>query len=352
MEAFQLEFLPSRVVFGAKAAASIRGEVARLGCVRPMVLASPPQEDLARSIADQLVGLDVSVFADAAMHTPITVTEDALAKVEAARSDVLVSIGGGSAIGLGKAIALRGDLPQIAVPTTYAGSEATPILGETVNGRKVTQRSPRVLPEVIIYDVALTLSLPVALSVTSGVNAIAHAAEALYARNRNPLSDALACDGIRALGRSLRRIVDDPHDGEGRSDALYGAWACGMCLGSTEMSLHHKLCHTLGGRFDLPHSELHCVLLPYSLAYNASAAPVAMMKVAEALGVEDAPTGLWEMSRSLGAPSSLQQIGMPFAAVEWAARATLESRYPNPAPLVEEDIRTLLERAFHGRAPN
>ena len=186
------------------------------------------------------------------MHTPVDATEKALAVVRERAADALVAVGGGSTTGLGKAIALRTDLPQIVLPTTYAGSEMTPILGETSGGAKTTQRSPKVLPEVVIYDVDLTLGLPPAVSATSGMNAIAHAVEALYAKDRNPVISMMAEEGISALARSLPRISADPHDREARSGALYGAWLCGTCLGAVGMALHHKLCHVLGGMFDLP----------------------------------------------------------------------------------------------------
>ena len=188
--------------------------------------------------------------------------------------------------GLGKAIALRTDLPQIVLPTTYAGSEMTPILGETKDGVKTTQRTPKVLPEVVIYDVDLTLGLPPAIAATSGMNAMAHAVEALYAKDRNPVISLMAEEGIRSLARALPGIAEDPQDREARSDALYGAWLCGTCLGAVGMALHHKLCHVLGGAFDLPHAETHTIVLPHAVAYNASAAPDAMDRVARALGAE------------------------------------------------------------------
>jgi alcohol dehydrogenase class IV len=182
-------------------------------------------------------------------------------------------VGGGSTTGLGKAIALATGLDQIVVPTTYAGSEMTPILGQTERGVKTTQRSPAILPEVVIYDVDLTLTLPPALTATSGLNAIAHAVEALYAQDRNPIVSLMAEEGIAALARSLPVLVDAASDLAARSDALYGAWLCGACLGAVGMALHHKLCHTLGGSFDLPHAETHAVVLPHAVAYNSAAAP-------------------------------------------------------------------------------
>ena len=353
MEPFVYTALPARVVFGAGTLARVAEEVQRLGCGRALVLSTPPQERDARALADRLGALAAGVFAEAAMHTPTQVTERGLAVARELRADSLVALGGGSTTGLGKAIALRTDLPQLVIPTTYAGSEATPILGETQDGRKTTQRSPKILPEVIVYDVDLTLTLPPALSVTSGMNAIAHAVEALYAEEANPVISMLAEDGIAAISRALPRIVADPRDPQARSDALYGAWLCGTCLGSVGMALHHKLCHVLGGTFDLPHAETHTVVLPHAAAYNAPAAPEAMARVARALGTsQNAPQGLFDLARSLGAPTSLREIGMPESGLDEATDHAVASPYWNPRPIEREAIRALLDDAWQGRRPN
>jgi maleylacetate reductase len=348
---FVYSALPAKVVFGFGVLAQVADEVRGLGCSRAIVLSTPQQQDSAYALKAQLGALGVEVFAGAAMHTPVEVTERALEVVRAIGADCTVALGGGSTIGLGKAIALRTDVPQIAVPTTYAGSEATPILGETRDGLKTTQRTLKVLPEVVIYDVDLTLTLPVSLSATSGVNAIAHAVEALYTREANPINSLIAEEGIRGLAQALPRIVDHPQDLEARSDALYGAWACGMCLGAVGMALHHKLCHILGGAFDLPHAETHTVILPHALAYNAAAAPEAMARVAGALGVADAPRGLYDLALALGAPTSLQALGMLEADLHRAAELACASPYWNPRAIEWPAIRVLLDDAFFGRPP-
>src|SRR6185312_5435248 len=220
------------------------------------------------------------------------------------------------------------------------------ILGETKDGLKTTQKSPKILPEVIVYDVDLTLPLPPGLSTSSEMNAIAHAVEGLYTQDANPIVSLMAEEGIRALGAALPRIVRDPADVEARSDALYGAWLCGVVLGSVGMALHHKLCHTLGGTFDLPHAETHTVVLPHAAAYNAPAAPGAMARAARALGVTDAPQGLYDLAKGLGAPLALKDIGMPEAGLDRVANP-----YWNPRPIERAAIRALLDDAFHGRRP-
>jgi alcohol dehydrogenase class IV len=224
-------------------------------------------------------------------------------------------------------------------------------LGETQDGRKITQRNLKVLPEVIIYDVDLTLSLPRGLSATSGMNAIAHAVEALYARDSNPIISHLAEQGITVLARALPLIMRNPEHKGARSDALFGAWACGTCLGAVGMALHHKLCHTLGGSFNLPHSETHTVVLPHATAYNRAAAPAAMARVARALAAADAAEGLFDLAKMLAAPTALKDIGMPEDGLDRAAELAASAPYWNPSPIERSGIRALLDDAFHGRRP-
>lgn len=351
VQPFVYEPLPARVIFGARTLVQLGGEIERLGLRRVVVLATPAQQDEAERLAACLGSHAAGVFAGAVMHTPVEVTERAMAEVAALGADGVVAVGGGSTIGLGKAIALRSDLPQIVVPTTYAGSEMTPILGETRDGVKTTQRSPRILPETVIYDVELTLSLPPQLSATSGINAIAHAVEALYAQDGNPIISLMAEEGIAALARALPAIVCEPSQQEARSDALYGAWLCGACLGAAGMALHHKLCHVLGGAFDLPHAETHTVILPHAIAYNAASAPDAMKRIARALGANDAAAGVHDLARRLGAPRALRDLGMPESGIEQAAEIATRNPYPNPRPIERDAIRGLIARAWSGQAP-
>ena len=351
MQPFIYNALPSRVIFGFATLAQTADEIRALGCSRALVLTTPQQRDAGERLVAQLGDLAVGLYDNATMHTPVDVTRDALEVVKRSGADCVVALGGGSTIGLGKAIALNTDLPQIVIPTTYAGSEATPIIGQTENGLKTTQRTLKVLPEVIIYDVELTLSLPAQMTVTSGLNAIAHAVEALYAKDANPLITSLAEQGIAAIGRALPRIHANPHDREARSDALFGAWACGTCLGAVGMSIHHKLCHTLGGSFNLPHAETHTVILPHATAYNAAAAPDAMARIARALGVENAAQGLFDLAANHGAPTRLAELGMQADDVARAVDIACASPYWNPRPIEPTAIRELLDNAFYGNRP-
>lgn len=344
---------PTRIVFGTGTLATVRAEVERLGITRALVLTTPAQAEQGRAVIERLGDCAAGLFAGAMMHTPVEVTHAALAVVEDRAANGVVAIGGGSTTGLGKAIAVRTGLPQVVIPTTYAGSEMTPILGETEGGQKTTRSSPDILPETVIYDVELTLGLPAALSGTSGINAIAHAVEALYARDANPVTSLMAEQAIAALARALPAIAADPGDRLARTDALYGAWLAGMCLGSVGMALHHKLCHVLGGAFGLPHAETHTVVLPYAVAYNAAAAPAAIARIAAALVLpaDEAVAGLYDLAGAVGAARSLAALGMPADGLDRAADLAVANPYWNPRPLDRASIRDLLQRAFTGARP-
>lgn len=351
MNSFIYNAHPARVIFGSGTLAYLADEIARLGTSRALVLSTPEQAGQAEGLAARIGGLACGTFAKARMHTPVDTTSEAIDVVRRTSADCLVALGGGSTIGLAKAIALRTDLPQIAIPTTYAGSEATPILGQTENGIKTTQTSPKILPEVILYDAELTIGLPVSLTVTSGINAVAHAVEGLYSQQANPIISLIAEEGIRALMGALPRAARAPSDLEARSDALYGAWLCGTTLGAVGMALHHKLCHILGGTFNLPHAETHTVILPHALAYNAASVPEAMARIERATGSANAPLALYDLARTLGAPVSLRELGMARADLKRVVELTFANPYWNPAPLDERRILSLLEHAWDGAPP-
>ncbi|CAR51638.1 maleylacetate reductase [Burkholderia cenocepacia] len=341
----------ARVIFGAGSLAHLEREVPALGAQRAIVLCTPEQRDLAERIVERLGARAAGLYDRATMHVPIEIARDAQAFARSRDADCAVAIGGGSTIGLGKAIALESGLPILAIPTTYAGSEMTPIYGLTEGGVKRTGNDARVLPKTVIYDPALTVTLPVELSVTSGLNAIAHAAEGLYANNANPVMSLVAEEGIRALARGLPGVRRDPADLDARGQALYGAWLCGMVLGNVGMALHHKLCHTLGGSFDLPHAPTHTVVLPHALAYNAAHAPDAMQRIARAIGTDDAARGLYALARDNGAPISLKAIGMREADLDRAADLAAANPYWNPRPIERDGLRALLQDAFDGNLP-
>jgi maleylacetate reductase len=326
---------PMRVVFGAGSIGKVAEETSSLGLEKILVLCGPRQEAVGRQVAEALGDRCAGLLAEATMHVPVEVAAKARATAAELGADGCVAVGGGSAIGLGKAVALELGLPVVAVPTTYAGSEMTPVWGLTENGIKRTGRDPKVLAASVVYDPELTLSMPVGLAVTSGINAIAHAAEGLYAPDASPVVSLMAREGIRALTAALPAITERPDDLDPRAEALYGAWLCGAVLGATTMGLHHKLCHALGGTLNLPHSETHTVVLPHVLAYNEA----------------DEPAGLWELEGRLGAPRSLRELGMAEDDIDRIAEQVASATFANPRPVTRDGVRDLLRAAWAGTQP-
>jgi maleylacetate reductase len=342
--------LTTRVVFGHGTLAQVPDEVARLGHSRALVLSTPHQKAEAEALAARLGDKAAGVFAGAAMHTPVEVTEEAVAAFRAAGADCVVSLGGGSTTGLGKAIAVRTGADQVVIPTTYAGSEMTDILGETTGGEKTTRRDPAIRPEVVVYDVDLTLTLPVGLTVTSALNAIAHAMEALYAPDRNPVIEAMVRDALPAFRDALPALTQNPQDRDARSGALYAAWCCSTALGYVSMALHHKLAHVLGGSFGLPHAETHAVLLPHTTAYNEPAVGDLLKPIADTFG-GTAGAGLWHFAKSVGAPLRLADLGLTETDLDRAAEIATRNPYANPRPVSRDGIRQLLQQAYDGHCP-
>lgn len=348
--AFTYRGSAAHIVFGSGKRQETGAFIEKLGCSKALVLSTPHQADDAAGLSDQLGALSVGVFSKATMHTPVDVTEEAMEAVRTKGVDCVVALGGGSTTGLGKAIAYRTDLPQIVIPTTYAGSEVTPILGQTEGGRKTTVRGDAILPEVVIYDPDLTLGLPLGMSLTSGLNAMAHAAEALYAQDKNPVSSLMAAEGLAAFKIALPALVANPADANARAEALYGAWLCGTVLGTVGMALHHKICHTLGGSFDTPHAETHAIMLPHTVGFNAAAVPGDLQAVADIFGATPG-AGLFDFSSEIGAPQALKDLGLSEPDLDRAAEIATENPYWNPRPIDRSSIRNLLQDAWEGKRP-
>jgi maleylacetate reductase len=351
MRSFTYDQPATRVIFGIGSLDRLAEEVRRLDAHRVIVLSTPEQRHDAEEVARRLGDMAAAIYAEAVMHVPIETARSARGVARKLDADCYVAVGGGSTIGLGKAIALETGMPIVAVPTTFAGSEMTPIYGLTEAGIKKTGRDRKVLPRTVLYDPALTLTLPAKIAGPSGINAIAHCVEGLYAQDANPIMSLLAAEGIRALSRSLPVVVHETKNVEARSDALYGAWLAGTVLGNVGMAIHHKLCHTLGGTFNLPHAETHTVVLPHAIAFNREAAPEALRIAVDALGARDAAQGVYDLAVRLGAPLALKDLGMPADGLDRAAKLATENPYYNPRPVDYSGVRRLLEDAFHGTRP-
>ena len=348
MRSFIDEAPAQRIVFGVDTVAAVSAELDRMNVTRAVVLSTPGQRHLAGRVADLLEERAVGQFHGAVPHTPVEVTEEALEFLRNRRGDAVVSVGGGSTTGLGKAVASRLRIQHLVIPTTYAGSEVTPVLGETAGGEKTTRSGPELMPNTVIYDVQLTATLPWSVTVPSAINAMAHAVEALYSPDARDHTDELALQAVRSLDQGLRALYKDGESVDARSELLYGAYLAGQCLGAVPMGLHHKLCHVLGGTFTLPHAPTHAVVLPYVMAYNEPAAPVAMSRIAHALDSDQAPAAVQSLVRDLGGPTALRDIGFARADIGRAAELAVSRPYPNPRPVTVDGITHLLQQAVDG----
>jgi maleylacetate reductase len=349
--AFVHRALAARVRFGVGALEQLADEVDAVGLTRVVVICGPSHQELGRRVADLLGERAVALLPEARMHVPVEVAHRAGEVAASVEADGCVAVGGGSAIGLGKAVALERALPVVAVPTTYAGSEMTPVWGLTEDAVKRTGREQRVQPVAVVYDPSLTLSMPAELTATSGMNALAHAVEGLYAPDASPVTSLMAEEGARAFATALPALATDGTDLEARAEALYGAWLCGSVLGSTTMGLHHKLCHVLGGTLGLPHAATHTVVLPYVLAFNAPAVPEAAAALARALGTDDPARALWDLAGSLGTPRALRELGMVEGDIGRVVDLAVASPYANPRPVGADDVEAVLRAAWAGLVP-
>ncbi len=348
---FSYQALPWNIIFGVDALDGIDNALDALGFDRALLLTTPNQTADGTRVAELLGSRCAGHFDQAVMHVPIECVVNAEAAARKLNADCTVAIGGGSTTGLGKALALRADLPNIVIPTSYAGSEMTDIWGITEGGRKTTGRDNRVVPTLTIYDPKLTLSLPPAFAASSGLNAMAQAAVNVASNDINPLVRTMALEAVRRLASSLPRILAKPHDLDARTDALLGASLAGGALGTGTTGLHHRLCHTFGGTFNTPHAETHTVLLPHSIAFNAAATAEGTALLADALGNKNAADGIFDLAKQLKAPSSLRELGVNETDLDKAIEISMASPLSNPATISEENLRLLLDDAFHGRQP-
>jgi maleylacetate reductase len=342
---FVHDITPQRVVFAPGAVDRVAEEAARLRFERALVVATPGSgARLGNHLVTLLGARAAGLHAGAVVHVPKAVAEAGVKAAQDSRADGLVAVGGGAAIGLAKAIALATELRILVVPTTYSGSEATPIWGTTEGERKITGRDPRVLPRTIIYDPELTMGLPAAVSAASGMNAIAHCVEGLWIPERTPFTVALATDALARWAMNLTRVVAAPDDREARGECLVAAWLSGTVL-TTGTGLHHKLAHVLGG-LSLPHAETHAIILPHVTRFNLVAAPEAKARLARAFGSDDPASALAQLLQALPIPQRLREVGFDRARIPDVAAAIAALKIKEPRPVAETDAAALLSAAY------
>ena len=343
--AFTHDVPPQRVVFASGAINRVGDEAAQLKIERALVVATPGSgARLGQKVSDLLGARAVGLHAQAVMHVPKAVAEAGLKAARANNADGLIAVGGGSAIGLAKAIALETGLPILALPTTYSGSEGTPIFGMTDGERKITGRDVKVVPRTIIYDPDLTLGLPAAVSAASGMNAIAHCVEALWVDSRTPVTVALATEAMRRFGQNLPAVVADGANVAARGECLIGAWLAGTVL-SSGTALHHKLAHVLGG-LGLPHAETHAIMLPHVMRFNLEAAPEAKARLQDALGSDDPAAAVADMLKKFPIPQRLREVGFDGAKADFVAGEIAAGSITAPRPAAASDVRALLTAAY------
>ena len=351
MRPFVYDALPGRVVFGPGEFSRAGDELDRLGAERVLLIADRSGSSWADRLAATFGARLVARIDDVLPHVPIESAEAARALARETRADAIVTLGGGSATGLGKAVALAMPLPILAIPTTYAGSEMTPIWGLTQEGRKDTGRDPRVQPRTVIYDPLLTLTLPPGIAGPSGMNALAHCMEAVYADGANPVITLMALEGVRILATGLPAVVDAPDDIDARADVLAGAYLAGASFAAAGSGIHHKICHVLGGAYNLPHAEMHTVILPHSIAFMTPRAPSAIARIGSALGEDDVAAAVFDLAARIGAPTDLAAIGMRASDLDEAAGLVADAAHGSSIPVTRVSMRALLDDAYEGRRP-
>ncbi|EXU63683.1 Maleylacetate reductase [Streptomyces sp. PRh5] len=344
-----------RIVFGRGRRREVAQELRALGVRAPLCVSSPGSAAAAAGVAVSLADGSLAPAATsdrARMHVPEHLVDEHMRIVEESGADSLVAVGGGSAIGLAKAVALRSGLPVVCLPTTYSGSEMTDVWGVTKGGEKRTGRDVRVLARVVVYDPELTDGLPRSVRGLSGLNAVAHAVEAIYAPDTSPLVAVTAGEAIAVMIRALRGL-DGGWNERDRDDALYASWLCGVCLDSTRMGLHHRLCHLLGGRFDTPHAATHALVLPFVLRHQEPGLSDAQRELmARSVNGGDVCTELLRLARAFGAPSDLRALGVGVDDLAPIARRLAQEPPSSDGPIGEKSLLALLRSLHRGRLPS
>ncbi len=347
---FVHEGVPTRIVFGLGSRHGLADELDRLGLSQVLLIASGSSRDAANELAGILDHRLTWRVDGVRQHVPAELAAEVTQDATRVGADGVVTLGGGSAVGLGKAVAVSG-LPLVALPTTYSGSEMTAFWGVTTAGHKEVRRNSQVLPKTVLYDPELTFGLPPLVTAASGMNALAHCLEALWAAGASPISAPWALDGARALCEAVPAAVAEPWDPKVRSRALVGACQAGLALATAGTGLHHKLCHVLGGRYDMPHAETHAALLPHVVGFNEPVLGALAARMAIAVGSGRASTGVHDLAVRMGLTMELSELGMPESGIAEVAAEVAASPPANPRPLDEAALRSLLRSAWEGDSP-
>ena len=335
-----------RVVFGPGRLATLSQELDRAGLGNVMLLTTQSRADERQRVVGLLGDRLAGTYTGAKLHVPVSVIADAHKTLAECQPQALLSFGGGSAIGLGKALAFDTKLPLAAIPTTYSGSEMTAVWGNSEEGIKRTFRNREVAPRLVLYDPDLTYGLSHRVTAASGMNAIAHCIEAEYSPEQGPVTSFFALEGARQIAAGLHVLAESPGDEVARGRALLGAHYAGRALDMTSMGLEHKLAHMLGS-LGLDHAEAHAAIVPWVTAWNAPNSPDAMPRLAEALGSDGASEALRALARRLRI-RTLADLGFTATDIPEVVGKVLALKFPNPRPVDADGVRWILERAMVG----
>jgi maleylacetate reductase len=384
MRDFHFLSYAQEIIFGRAALVRMGEALKHVGwqrlmlCTNPSMLSSGHAADLEAVLGDRLV----SAFDRVQPHVQDVQVEEAVALAEASGADSVIGLGGGSSIGMAKAVSFALEkkltsrstasssqlaplmIPVIAIPTTYAGSEMTATFGVTRSRdpvpRKVTTYAPTVAPKLVVYDPELTLDLPRDLTASSGINALAHCFEALYSITRHPLSTAAALAGLDKISRSLYACFEEGHNLEARSGMLAGAHLAGLALASVAMGLHHGLCHVLGGAAGVPHGIANSIILPHAIRFNADATANELLPAAEAMGIpvhgqrprqvmDETAQRVSDLAGEMNLPQRLREVGIKHSDLRRLAQLAFQNQtvQNNPKPITDADeIEGLLQAAW------
>lgn len=338
-----------RVLFGRGAAKQLADEAERHDMARVMLLCSHGRGALAREIAAPLGPRVVGVSETVRPGMPVAAFDEIVADLKRFDADGFVCVGGGSPVGLAKAVAAATKIPFIAVVTTYSGSEMAARWYLGTGGGERSGQSKHALPASAIYDPALTLALPFKTSAASAMNAMAHAVESLYAPDANPIVLTLAEEAARRLAAALPRLKADPKDIDARTDALYGAWLAAAFRAS--IGLSHTIAQRVRQNFATEHAATHAAVLPYAAAFNLVAAPAARERLARALGASDPARALYDVNVACGLATGLKELGLREADIHRAAEIVSQRKFPGPRPVTPADIENVVRQAFAGAPP-
>jgi maleylacetate reductase len=347
--AFTYHSDPVRIVFGTGAIAALRAEADLHKISRLLVLCSPTRTDLARRLIEPVADRCLGFCETAGQTMPRAAFDRIVADIKRHQANGFIVIGGGSPIGLAKAVAATTGIAYIAIVTTYSGSEMAARWYVGVADDRVNGESVAALPATAIYDPELTLDLPPVVSAASGMNAMAHAVESLYGIDTNPVVQTMAEEAVRLLGLSLPRIVRNPRDIAARTDALYAAWLAGNFR--AKVGLEHAIAQRVRQWFNLEHARTHAIATPYAVGFNAAAALDAMRRIERALGVDDAARGLYDLNVKLGLPPGFKDLGLKESDIGKAVDVVSAVKIIHPRPVSKADLLNVIGQAYAGAPP-